>query len=341
MQNIKSKKGFAAIIGVAILMFVVVIAGIGAANYMGWLGKPMTISGAEDSRVSYAVPVATTQLTFIDKYDSSVVSSGYMQLWEKGTDTSNPTKTFLANTSVTATTGLASDTSARYYTNANQNTNDLYYVSTGTAYYDRLIDDWYIIYNKEAAGTGNIIVDNNLNGRAYIADVGTFYDMNTADSLSTGIADTGTDTIDYNATTGDGTISLRYIIGNSESFSELRNVVFCVGDLDGDLEGTEVTAFQISQYSGTTVGNMPGDVYKIWKQAAGSKSFVCTPIGTLNNANAATTGTYKFDITVTESAWSAEEFEFGFDDLGGSYARQYPSGGVGATIEYITLIEDT
>ena len=150
-------------------------------------------------------------------------------------------------------------------------------------------------------------------------------------------------TIAYDESVGTGSFWFKLDIGNANANSELHDVVMCIRDSDGDLEGDEVTGYTASFVSGSTAISIPGDLLGYWTDGVGAGGKRCIAIA--SKLGSAEKARWQFDITVSEANWAEkaytnsdpEDWEVTFDDLGDYAEKQYPSGDVKATAETLTI----
>ena len=113
-------------------------------------------------------------------------------------------------------------------------------------------------------------------------------------------------------------------IGNNNANSELKDVVMCFRDSDGDMEGNEITSFTASYVSGTTAIAIPGSLQTYWEDAMGGAGAQCFTIAT--TLGSSQKARWQFQITAAEANWdTTEEFQITFEDLGSYLNKQYPS----------------
>jgi len=321
-----------------LLQVLLVLGVLGIAGGLIYVGSVQQTAVTQTQEIvettAEGVPVQSLTVATRNKLTFTQEGSEDIELWQLGADPSDPNDVGLLDV-IDLTGGSATSTSSQEYKSTdNQNTRDLYFEG-GSSYYDEKISVWSISYNEET-DKGTLMSD----GEAYIeiVDVGTFKDMDTADSLGPSFADSGTDAFTYNVSDGTGTSYMRFSVGNSEAKSELREPVLCVGDADGDLEGDELTGLTISQYSGKSVANLDdlNDILQLFTESAGTGGDRCIQFGDVIPGS--TTGVYEIEFEWAEANFEAnEELEISFDDLGNANNRQYPSGSVKATKETITI----
>jgi len=285
-----------------------------------------------------------------NKYTQAASGNHDFELWMKGADTSDPNQ--VAVTTATTSSGKATDTSGLWESCFDDSDYDLY-TEGGSTYYDGLVDDWYLVYQENTADSlMHFIEDGQDRIWHAVLPIGTISDFDTAASCNgatCGTADTaelddsGTDEITYNETAGDGTFYVEYDIGNAVSQTSLKDVVMCFQDANTGsdaLEGNEVSSLSIQFISGTDIRSpnspMRGDIVQIWKESAGTGSYVCRPFATL--VDGAVTGRYRFTFTVSATNWGADEqIKMIFDDNGAYGAFEYPSGDAKATASGVTF----
>lgn len=321
-----------------ILWFVIALAVVviaGSAVYVAVVQQTAVDVAVEEAEaVAVGVPVQSLVVNSRNSETFTQESGDDVELWILGSDVSSPQDVGLLDT-IDLTSGTATSTaSTEYRSSDNQNTRDLYFEGTGN-YYDEKISNWMIAYNEET-DKGTLMVDGE--SHILITDIGTWKDMDTADTLGTSFADGGTDNFDYNVTDGTGTSSIKWSVGNSEADSEIREPVLCVGDADGDLEGDELTGLTIVRDSGQQVASLDAvnDILQLFTESAGTGGDRCIAIGDV--VPESTTGVYEIEFQWAEANFEAsEELEISFDDLGNANERQYPSGNVKAVKETVTI----
>lgn len=323
-------------IGLLVVLGIFVLGGIGYNMYFGDSDGTLSVSGGTAGSVTTAGGgVLAEQLTVnqINKYTEVKEGSNSLEFWDKNADISDSSKSPReeiqlsggTNTTTAISTILSDDTQA---------TKDLY-IDGGSSYYDDKVTQWMLNYNAET-GKGLLVVDGHSSGGAQSVDIGTFADFDTLEAVDTGIvANAAAGTYNYSEGTGDGTVYIRLELGNDEVDSEIRDMVFCVGDDDGDLEGNEITSLTISRYTGDSIGTINSDILDLFSDAAGTGSTSCTPIGDVIGLKK---GVYQIDMEINEANLeSGEEWEFLVDDLGSVKARSYPSRDLKATVEDVTI----
>lgn len=318
-------------------IFIVVI-GLGVVAGLFYMGSvqqtAVEVEQEQVEAVSEGVSVQSIVFNSRNALTFTQEGAGDMELWQLGANPADPNDVGLLDEQTLSSGTKTSTASQEYKSTDDQNTRDLYFEGGGN-YYDQKIPEWHISYNEES-DKGTLYV----NGEAYveITDIGTFKDMDTADTLGTSFADGGTDSFDYNVTDGTGTSYLRFSIGNSEAKSELREPVLCVGDADGDLEGDELTGLTISQFSGKSIASLDDldEILQLFTESAGTGGDRCIQFGDVIEGS--DTGVYEIEFEWAEANFEAnEELEISFDDLGNANNREYPSGNVKATKETIEI----
>jgi len=343
------KKGLTAIIGV-FLGVIAMMAVIGAAWFIsdmrfkagtalpGSTGgtNPGTGNPGTMPSTTNGVPIDSLQALQQEKYSKSTEGSNDLEFWAYGADV---TDTLLSAREVlTLSSGAVTDTSVPNLRSAyTQNDMDLW-VEGASAYYDKKVPTWSFSYNEQT-GKG-VLNGDGSNGAVEAENIGTFAALDTLDAVDTGVVASGSSGIyNYSNTTGDGTVYIRFNLGNDESSSVLKDVVLCIGDPAGGLEGNEITSISVSKYSGSSVGNVPSNMLSYFTQAAGTGSFYCAKIGDIVNDGQITKGVYQMDLTVSENNFiSGEYFIVAVDDNGGYKARQFPSQNLKATVEDVEII---
>lgn len=340
-----------------ILVIIIVLAIIAMAMGFKIPGLPSTAApaptGAQQTTVISGCSLSdSVKMTAKNYFTMAASSNDKFELWNLGADTADPNQA--AITTATTSSGTATDT-ASLYSSCDDNTKRDLYWDGGSDYYDERIPSWYLEYNYQTAdsvmhfrnvqmGTGGIVTDSLYWGAK---PIGTISDFDTAQkcdgvacvgasyNTTVEITDSGTDTFIYNTTTGDGSFTIDFDIGNTVSNTFLKDVVYCFQDTDATsnaLEGNEVTSITVQRYTGDDVSNgmFAGGILSVWKEAAGTGSYVCRPFAT--EIAGAKSGTYRFTFTVSDANWAANEgFKFCIDDVGGYGKFQYPSGNVKAT----------
>jgi hypothetical protein len=278
-----------------------------------------------------AIPIESLKVIVKDKYtmgNPSVAVS--FEFHTPGADVSDPNIQALDTVSV-STAGTGTTTSTVLDTGSSY---DLHF-NGSTAYYDELLNNWDMLYNQET-GKGTLRV----NGATYYAatEIGTLADVDTLAEVesSSCLVDGGTDTINYSIGNCAGSAWFKMDIGNSESQSEVRDLVMCFRDSDGDMEGDEVTAIDASRVEGSTNIAIPGTLAGYWKDGMGTSGKRCLKIASVLGSS--DTARYKFSFTVTEANLiTDEEFEMSFDDLGDISQKQYPSENAKVSTETLTV----
>lgn len=316
------------------LIFVIALVGIGLFRVATVQQTAVEIEEEKVEVVAVGVPIKTVTVNTRNKDTFTQESGNDVELWVLGSNPADPNDVGLLDV-INLTSGTASSTtSTEYKSGDNQNSKDLYFEG-GSNYYDKKVLVWKFSHDPEQ-GLG--VLEENGHDYIEITDIGTWKDMDTADTLGTSFADSGTDTLNYNVTDGTGTSSVRWSVGNSEAKSELRLPVLCVGDADGDLEGDELTGLTVSRFSGKSVANLDdlSDVLQMFTESAGTGGDRCIQFGDLIGGS--TTGVYEIEFEWAEANCGAsEELEISFDDLGNANEREYPSGSVKATKETVTI----
>lgn len=289
-------------------------------------GNPVTLSAG--------VPVESLSVTQINKYTEVTEGGDDVEFWDKGADITDSTKS--PREALDLSSGAVTDTSVPNLRSGDtQATKDLYIEGTGN-YYDDKVNSWKIDYNVQT-GKGALVVDGHVSKSLVATDVGTFSDFDAGvAAVDTGFQDNADGTLTYNITSGDGVgVYFDLVLGNDEDKSDLRGVVLCIGDNDGDLEGDEITTFNMQKQSGNSIGNTPTSLLTQFNEAAGSKGTSCVDLGDIEGL---LTGTYRFTISWTEANWAAdEEFELIMDDNGAFNGRDYPSRNSKATAEDLVI----
>lgn len=330
----KNKKGVTTLLLAAIIVAVAIVASVGVMKF-GGSGETMNFGGGggfEPGVEVVGVPVESLAVLQINKMTKTTEGSDDVEFWDLGADIKDASKS--ARESLDLSSGAVTDTSvpALRHTDSHR-TKDLYIEGTGN-YYDEKVDAWKIDYNLQT-GKGVLVVESTDSTYLEATDVGTFADMDVAVAMDTGFALKSAGIYYYNKTVGDGTVYIRFELGNDEVDSELRDVVFCIQDADKDLEGDEITAMTISKYSGDSIGNMQSNILTLFSNAAGSGGASCMNVGTIEGLKK---GVYQIDITFNEdNCADGEEFEIIMDDLGSAYARDYPSRNLKAAAEDVVI----
>ncbi len=284
--------------------------------------------------VAVGVNVESLAALQVNAYSDATEGGNDLEFWDLGADVSDTSKS--PREVLTLASGSVTDTSVPSLRSGDsQVTKDLW-VEGNQTYYDQKIVDWEIQYNEQT-GKG-VLQMNGPSGSANAVAFGSFADMDTATAVDTGFIQAGAGTINYSLAAGDGTAYIRLTLGNDASNSELKGVVFCIGDADGDLEGNEVSAISINRYSGSSIGTVPSNALALFSGAAGTSSTKCQSVGDIVNDGGLTKGEYQIDFTIVEANFaSGEEWEIAMDDLGSYKARQYPSGHLKATTEDVVV----
>ncbi len=185
-----------------------------------------TVAQVSAQRASVPVQSLVASTRNIETF--ALESSGDIELWVTGSDISDPQDIGELD-EITLSSGTATSTSStEYKSDDTQNSRDLYYEG-GSTHYDEKINSWSISYNIE---TDKGVLQVNDRDYIEITDLGTWENMDTADTLGTSFADSGTDTWTYNKTDGTGTSAIKWVIGNTESDSVIRQPVICIGDAE-------------------------------------------------------------------------------------------------------------
>ena len=268
--------------------------------------------------ITGAIPIESVKAIVKDKYTMGAPSVPVsFEFHTPGADVSDPNIQAL-DTLYVSTAGTGTTTSTVLDTGSSY---DLHF-NGSSAYYDELINAWDILYNQET-GKGTLRV----NGATYYSavEIGTIAAVDTLPEVETGcIVDGGTNSIDYDRSGCSGSAWFKIDVGNSESQSEVRDLVMCFKDADGDMEGDEVTAIDAARMEGSTNIAIPGTLAGYWKDGMGTAGKRCVKIA--NSVGSSETARYKLSFTVTEANFvDTEEFEISFDDLGDISKKQYPS----------------
>lgn len=292
-------------------------------------------SGGDDNdKPSVGVVVESLSVTQINRLSRATEGSNDLEFWDKGADVKDTTLS--ARETLTLSSGAVTDTSVPSMKSSDDDSSKDLYIDGGATYYDQKVDNWEIQYNEQT-GKGVVVADG-PSGAVEATAVGAFADMDTADAVETGFVQSGAGTINYSLTSGDGTAYIRLAMGNDNTNTVLKDVVFCIGDSDGDLEGDELSSLSISRYSGESIGDVPANALPLFTAAAGTSSFSCQKVGDIVNEDSLKKGVYQINFGITEANFAdTEEFEISMDDLGGWKARQYPSRNLKATAEDVTI----
>lgn len=317
MARTTTKKGLP--VGLQWVIAIVFVVGMSALVYNSAQQRQTAIITGEVIAEAEAKGVSVQSLVFNSRNADTYTQEGSddVELWIFGSNPADPNDIGLLDKVDLSSGTVTSTASQEYKSTDTQNTKDLYFEGTAS-YYDEKIADWYVSYNEET-DKGTLyafdgVFSNDYEPYILMTDVGTWKDMDTADTLGTSFADSGTDTLNYNVTDGTGTSSVRWSIGNSEAKSELRLPVLCVGDADGDLEGDEITGLTISRFSGKSVANLDdlSDILQMFTESAGTGGDRCIQFGDVIDGS--TTGVYEIEIEFAEANCVDEEFEISFDD---------------------------
>jgi len=297
--------------------------------------KTVTPSG---ETLKPGLPIETLKGSVKNKFTMADIQDVQIQFWKVGADPSDPNQAPL-DYATTDSSGIWSTTNMVLQTGTNY---DVYFNGSST-YYDELIDSWQITYNPDT-GKGYFLV----NGESYYPAVpfGAFVDVADPPESQANVVNESTseDTLYYDKSEGTGSFWFKLDIGNANANSELHDVVMCIRDSDGDLEGDEVTGYTASFVSGSTSISIPGSLLGYWTDGVGAGGKRCIAIA--SKLGSAEKARWQFDITVSEANWAEkaytnsdpEDWEVTFDDLGDYAEKQYPSGDVKATAETLTIL---
>ncbi len=333
-----TKKKDAAMIGGAILLGI----GLVGSGMLGFGFEELAITEeiADEgvTPVTGCFPVESMKINAKNTYTQAAANTEY-KLYEKGADVTDPDVQPLTEGVLAA--GTATDTSYLFSSCDTEADKDLW-MNGSTTYYDDKVSDWHIDYNPDT-GKGVLIFD--TTETFYRATpVGTLTNFDTADS-NTSTNDAGTDSFTIDETRASGSFALTWSLGNSAANTEIHNMVLCFQDYNstGVLEGSEITAIDISYVSGDdidTKGTLSGNKISMFKDAAGTGGYICREIADVVGSN--DKGKYEFSFTISEAAWAKGEILAMFiDDLGGYKANEYPSGSTKATVSPVYIESDT
>jgi len=264
-----------------------------------------------------------------------------IEVYEAGTDPTNPSATKLA----TITVGTA-------YTTADLTTNTVYRVvyNNGTDAYAHDFGDIVLIPEKSFnSDTGDSVVDLTAEYNVKRRPVASLTDIldETSATLING-ADPGNSSggateitcstegcaanedLVYDESVGDGTfyIDFTFAAGGSQSF--LDQPVTCFRHATSNApEGNEISAITVTRQSGTDVGFAPGtDWSAVWSNGE------CVA---MNNMQSGDSGVYRFTFTVNEGNLDAnDDWTLVFDDLGDDLAKDGALN-IGATSNTVTF----
>ena len=297
----------------------------GKINLSELAGKTGTSTSTSTTTIVYQSPVGTPIISQLDiyvkdKYSGQPVPGVQVQFYEPGANVRNPNVKPLFS-ATTDSNGYATISRTMRVDSASYDI----YLNGSTNYYDEKLEagSWKIDYNPQT-GKGLLVVDN----KEYIeaTAVGEFYDLSNIPEASSAInTSAGPDTIAYIKSVGDGSAYFQIDIGNKKAMSELRDVVFCFMDSDGDMEGDELSGLT------STVIN-PGDgsiqlesnLLGYWQDAMGPGGKSCFKVADVIKGGMK--ARFEINMVVNEANWDpGEEFEIVLDDLGDAGAKDYPS----------------
>jgi len=274
-----------------------------------------------------AVPVETLGSSCKDRFTMAAVTTGNLSFYTPGADVKDPYITSIDQIDCGgSTTDMLVQTNTGY---------DIHYDGSGATYYDELLSSWNINYNPET-GKGTLL----SSGLAYhaVSPVGALVEYSAASlpEIQSGLNDTGAGALYYDESGLGGSGWFDMDIGNNNANSELKDVVMCFRDNDGDMEGNEITSFTASYVSGTTAIAIPGSLQTYWEDAMGGAGAQCFTIAsTLGSSQKAR---WQFTVAVAEANFdTTEEFEITFDDLGQYLEKQYPSRNAKASAASLTV----
>ena len=287
----------------------------------------ITVEEGEGIGKGIKLPIETLKAQAKDKYTMDPVQGIQFKFYTPGADVTDPNVKPL-DTITTGSDGVGSTTNMIIQTNTDYDV----WVNGSSTYYDEKIEDWEISYNPDR-GVGFLLIG----GQAYYPaiKVGAFVDVATLPEVQSCMNDTSDDTVYYDISACGGSAWFRVDIGNANANSELHNVVMCFMDLDGDMEGDEITAFSAAYVSGKVL-DIPGNLLGYWQDGMGAGAKKCREIASVLGPSEK--GRYEFTITVNEANFEVgEEFQICFDDVGDYSAKQYPSRNAKATAECLTV----
>ena len=242
-----------------------------------------------------------------------------IHFYTKGADVSDPNVLPIDSVTV-ATDGTGNTTNAVIQTASDY---DVYFNGTST-FYDELVSGWKINFNADR-GLG--FLQMGVNPFYAAINIGTIAAVDSLPEVQdngTCIIDVDTDTINYSIAGCSGSAWLKMDLGNSESNSELKDLVLCFRDSDGDMEGDEISALSASYVSGSTAIKVPGTLGGYWKEGMGTSGKRCILIA--KTVGSSVKSRYEFTMTVNEGNFAnGEEFEISQDDLGDVAKKEYPS----------------
>jgi len=326
-----------------ILALLVLAIGAGIALNQGWIQMPEVETGETGTttqtvaqtptivqqvpsqtqqvtpKISQPKPVETLKAVAKNKYTSADVNDNTLEIrfYAPGANVKDPNVQPLDT--LVFVNGEASSSS--YVVNT-ETPYDVW-VNGSDTYYDEKVEGWRLSYNPDT-GKGFLLFDS---GTYYAASpVGAFADIsNVAEASSCVNTSTGvTDTIYYDLSACGGSFYIQIDIGNANANSELRDVVLCFTDSDGDMDGDEITALTATYVSGSTKVVLPGTLLGYWQDGMGSGGKSCVSVASVLGSSEK--ARWELTFTVNEDKFStSEEFEIRVDDMGDYNGKDYPS----------------
>jgi len=266
--------------------------------------------------------------------------------YDTGAEVSRSTTTEILKVDVSS--GTVTDTTGYILSTCDdEDTMDLYYEGSSN-FYNELVPEWRVVGNVE---TGKAIIKFGDSLYYDASPIGTLTDLDTASATSGGEdwLDTGTDTVDFNITSGsdtDRTIYGEYELGNSVANAVIQDFVLCIQDANSGtdaLDGVEVDTLTITRRAGDNLdknGQLQGDLTTWFTDSAGSGQAICKVLA--NELGSNEVGTYRFSLSLDISEWTDanEKLAFYQDDLGGYKVYQYPDASMKASASGFTINGD-